>query len=287
DTAEPRSDTHLDHLLSPVALTDSSGLMSWGIQREVFGNNSVPTSPVENIRFPGQYSDSLTGLAYNHFRYYQPNVGRYMSDDPLRTWGTNQYAYAGGNPLRIVDPAGLIGLGITANATAEGGFVYGVGGTESIGGGGFGETDTGDLSAGGLVTQGGFVGGPGANASFPRCPSRNPWVLGGYAGGGLSAFLTNANSVADLTGPVETYSANFGAGSSGVSVQVAVGEDADGETVWVFSYSGPVSFDLSLPSGGYGMSLSHFNTMTRTTDDPPIDPKKDVCSARSPVQPCR
>ncbi|MEW6079692.1 MAG: RHS repeat-associated core domain-containing protein, partial [Thermodesulfobacteriota bacterium] len=37
----------------------------------------------ENFRFPGQYYDAETGLHYNGFRYYEPEIGRYLRKDPI------------------------------------------------------------------------------------------------------------------------------------------------------------------------------------------------------------
>jgi RHS repeat-associated protein len=36
-----------------------------------------------NLRFPGQYFDTETGLHYNYFRDYEPGVGRYVESDPI------------------------------------------------------------------------------------------------------------------------------------------------------------------------------------------------------------
>ncbi|HUW29649.1 MAG TPA: DUF5675 family protein [Sulfuriferula sp.] len=63
---------------------------------------------VFNLRFPGQYYDQETGLAYNYFRDYDPSTGRYMEADPIGLGGgVNQYTYALGNPIRYIDPQGL------------------------------------------------------------------------------------------------------------------------------------------------------------------------------------
>lgn len=59
------------------------------------------------MRFPGQYHDDETGLNYNFHRYYDPELGQYLSPDPLGTGpGPNQYAYAA-NPLTGSDALGL------------------------------------------------------------------------------------------------------------------------------------------------------------------------------------
>ncbi len=71
---------------------------------------------VNNIRYPGQYEDGLTGdllgenLYYNVMRYYDPGMGRYMTPE-RGDWASgidvNRYYYAAGNPLRYIDLFGL------------------------------------------------------------------------------------------------------------------------------------------------------------------------------------
>jgi RHS repeat-associated protein len=61
------------------------------------------------IRFQGQYDDFETGLHYNRFRYYDPDLGRYVSQDPIGLMGGfNAYQYAS-NPTTWIDPSGLPG----------------------------------------------------------------------------------------------------------------------------------------------------------------------------------
>jgi RHS repeat-associated protein len=62
------------------------------------------------MRFPGQYFDRETNLAYNYFRDYSPDIGRYVESDPIGLdGGLNTYSYVGGDPLRASDPNGEIG----------------------------------------------------------------------------------------------------------------------------------------------------------------------------------
>jgi len=73
-------------------------------------NNPVGAGAVSfvNLRFPGQVADLESGLHYNVFRYYDPQLGRFVSPDPIgQDGGLNLYAYVGGNPLSFVDPLGL------------------------------------------------------------------------------------------------------------------------------------------------------------------------------------
>ena len=61
-----------------------------------------------NLRWPGHYFDAETGLHYNRYRYYDPGLGRYLTQDPTGYQGSdvNLYAYCS-NPLVQVDVLGL------------------------------------------------------------------------------------------------------------------------------------------------------------------------------------
>ncbi len=75
---------HTDHLGTPVLMTNASKAVVWQIESKPFGDGaSITGSALLNLRFPGQYFDSETGLHQNWFRDYMPKVGRYVEADPL------------------------------------------------------------------------------------------------------------------------------------------------------------------------------------------------------------
>jgi RHS repeat-associated protein len=60
-----------------------------------------------SLRFPGQVEDAETGLYYNWHRYYDPELGRYVTADPIGlVGGINLYAYVNGDPVNLADPEG-------------------------------------------------------------------------------------------------------------------------------------------------------------------------------------
>jgi RHS repeat-associated protein len=76
-----------------------------------FGQASVSNSSIatwNSVRFTGRDDDG-TGLYFYRARYYSPDLGRFISEDPagLDEAG-NQYAYAGDDPVNAVDPSGLV-----------------------------------------------------------------------------------------------------------------------------------------------------------------------------------
>ncbi|WP_418128701.1 RHS repeat-associated core domain-containing protein [Variovorax sp. 375MFSha3.1] len=109
-----------DHLGTPRDLTDHEGRVGWSAQykawgeaREVISEAGRRAGIVNPIRFQGQYFDAETGLHYNRYRYYDPASGRYVSPDPLGlAGGLNLYAYVGGNPVRGIDPLGLVDINL-------------------------------------------------------------------------------------------------------------------------------------------------------------------------------
>ncbi len=96
----------------PEQLTEDDGLIVWRANYQVWGNTLEEfREPYyveeQNLRFQGQYLDRETGLHYNTFRFYDPDVGRFVSPDPIGLLGgINAYQYAP-NPLAWIDPWGF------------------------------------------------------------------------------------------------------------------------------------------------------------------------------------
>ena len=75
---------HLDHLGTPIEMTDQNQNVVWQASYDPFGQATISTATVtNNLRFPGMYADSETGLYYNMNRYYYPAIGRYIEPDPI------------------------------------------------------------------------------------------------------------------------------------------------------------------------------------------------------------
>jgi RHS repeat-associated protein len=99
-----------DHLGSPHQITDPGRSPVWLWDHDPFGNGAPTGSFAYNLRFPGQYFDSETGLHYNGFRDYDPTTGRYVQSDPIGLKvGLNAYVYVAGDPVGATDFSGLDG----------------------------------------------------------------------------------------------------------------------------------------------------------------------------------
>jgi len=101
---------HYDGLGSVVALTNSVGKPQAAYAYDPWGNplltltDSVGTK--NKFRFTGEALDPSTGLYFLRSRYYAPEIGRFISEDPLSAM--NRYWYAVNNPLLFSDPTGAL-----------------------------------------------------------------------------------------------------------------------------------------------------------------------------------
>jgi RHS repeat-associated protein len=105
-----------DYLGTPVEAYDTVGERVWSAELDIYGRVKEFTGGAGNagevyfipFRYQGQYADMETGLYYNRFRYYDPEVGQYIQQDPIGLEGNNPtlYGYVN-NPHAWIDPWGL------------------------------------------------------------------------------------------------------------------------------------------------------------------------------------
>jgi RHS repeat-associated protein len=98
----------------PTRLLDENGKVVWAALYDAWGKvKKLPVDEVDQpLRLQGQYFDGETGLCYNRFRYYCPEIGAFVSADPLGlAAGKNLYSYAK-NTWSFIDPLGLCKKGL-------------------------------------------------------------------------------------------------------------------------------------------------------------------------------
>ena len=120
---------HTDQVGMPQELTNAQGQVIWQACYKTWGSTvaeewevkTLAGNPVhkldegdspakadqqQNLRFQGQYLDRDTGLHYNTFRYYDPDVGRFICPDPIGLAGGINLGSYSPNPLMWIDPWG-------------------------------------------------------------------------------------------------------------------------------------------------------------------------------------
>ena len=100
---------HLDQVGTPLEVTNDVGALVWQGTLKAWGALAATAvaAVAQPIRFPGQYHDVETGLHYNRFRYYAPDEGRFLEQDPIGLAGGPNLAAYPTNPTGRVDPFGL------------------------------------------------------------------------------------------------------------------------------------------------------------------------------------
>ncbi len=92
-------------------VVDSNGMVRAAFQYGPFGNlisGSGDLAEEIPFRFSTKYFDDETGFNYYGFRYYVPEIGRWLSRDPIRErGGANLYAFVQNSPTISFDLLGL------------------------------------------------------------------------------------------------------------------------------------------------------------------------------------
>jgi RHS repeat-associated protein len=103
---------HSDHLSGASVDTDESGSVVALNDYYPFGDTRIESGEYENdYTYTGKERDEDTELLYYEARYYNSNIGRFISIDPWSgditdPQSLNKYAYVRNNPLKYVDPEG-------------------------------------------------------------------------------------------------------------------------------------------------------------------------------------
>jgi len=106
-----------------VVLLDESGSLTATYEYGPYGElwrASGPDAARNPFRFSTKYHDAATKLYYYGYRYYSPDYGRFISQDPIReTGGLNIYAFVNNNPTNHYDYLGMFSnLGLAAGFAA-------------------------------------------------------------------------------------------------------------------------------------------------------------------------
>ncbi len=113
---------HQDHLTGTALMTSENGISLGVIKYYPYGATRSGDVPTDKL-FTGQRYDD-TGLYYYGARYYDPEIGRFISPDPTIPDGVypqsyNRYSYCINNPLKHVDPDGKDYLLIGGSGSKE------------------------------------------------------------------------------------------------------------------------------------------------------------------------
>ena len=109
---------HADALGSVTRTTDANAAVLLSRRYDAWGQveSGATTS---GYAFTGREWDSEANLHYYRARYYDPKIGRFISEDPIGVADDiNRYAYVGNSPTNRVDPTGLWAAGVGGGAGA-------------------------------------------------------------------------------------------------------------------------------------------------------------------------
>lgn len=97
-----------DGLNSVTSLSNSAGALANTYTYDSFGKLTASTGTLTNpFRYTAHEFDSETGIYEYRARYYDQNVGRFLSEDPMHfAGGVNFYNYVRNNPVNLRDPSG-------------------------------------------------------------------------------------------------------------------------------------------------------------------------------------
>ncbi|MBN1917558.1 MAG: RHS repeat-associated core domain-containing protein [Verrucomicrobia bacterium] len=113
---------HYDGQGNVVSVTDESRTEVAYYEYDAWGNILTQCGSLANeFAFSTKQASLGSGLIDFGYRWYDPQTGRWTQRDPMGTiGGANLYMYVNGNPVNILDPYGLFGVGDVWNGIASG-----------------------------------------------------------------------------------------------------------------------------------------------------------------------
>jgi len=223
--AELRSGTtsyyQADGIGSITSLSNSAGALANTYTYDSFGKQIASTGTLTNpFRYTAREFDTETNLYFYRARYYDPNPGRFLTEDPIRfRAGINFYSYVHNRPLDLRDPKGWLAWGGGASVSGMiGAFWFGGGAEGSCLVVGDTQGNTGLLCClgfGGGAVNGAGVSGQATSVVCPTCKTICDMEGGfvqaqgfagigaiGAVGGGASINMSNAGLFASGGGGV-------------------------------------------------------------------------------------
>ena len=227
---------HRDRLGNITEITDFEGTVVQRYVYDAFGKvsifdkdgNAITPSSANYLKSPyaftGQEYDHETGMFLHGVRFYDPDSGRFISEEPLGLDGPNLYWYTLNNPINYVDPTGLATqeYGFSVNVT-----FLGVAATASLK---FAFDDRGNYGA----TRSFGLGGTGSNTAFSAS------ALG-------ETTITDAETICDLAGVSTQVGGSLGVGSGVVGYEYVHAKNYTGHT---FAGGLGVRTPFKIPVGG-------------------------------------
>jgi len=126
---------HKNHQGTVTDLTNSNGGAVKSYWYDAYGNVLLETGSTltRGFTYTGRERHARSGLYYYRARFYDPILGRFLSEDPIGLLGgVNLYAYVGNDPVNWIDPLGLDLLNNLANLFAGMGSVLSFGLTDVV-----------------------------------------------------------------------------------------------------------------------------------------------------------
>jgi RHS repeat-associated protein len=241
--------------------------------------------PIDGKAYIGERYDPETGLQYLHARYYDPNLGRFLSSD---TWDPtipgvdiNRYAYSMNDPINGSDPGGHVLGGCVCNDTIKdynpdnaggsatpvsngdgSGEITSDGGGNSVVGGTGGNGGNGGNDNGGTGNQGG--GGNGGGNSHPHGPDTicgtgvgYQEANGTYSNGNITSYDPDgAGPFAGRSFAYDLENRPVSITSNGVTTVFEYGPDGErvlkssgGASTWYVAEDGGLKVDAVNPAG--------------------------------------